>query len=159
MQRTNDGLMVISTLDGKINKTPLSIKTSFSVNMDLCASQGQMTKLGPTQLEAKPRVGLKRLALCVHCFTEEASLHVCWNSVHRGRYWSWSMATKQNGECTRFSWISDSVVLMCQTKASEVFDCLGSSLYLDRGNFYKLRVLRVTPVSVFSFIVPAVQLS
>lgn len=33
----------------------------------------------------------------------------------------------------------------------------GSSLYLDRENFYELRVLRVTLVSVFSFIVPTVQ--
>lgn len=77
MQRTNDGLKVISALDGKINKTPFSIKTSFSLNRDLCASQGQVTKPGPTQLEAKPMVGLKRLALCVHCFTEGALLHVC----------------------------------------------------------------------------------
>lgn len=56
-QRTNDRLKVISALDGKINKTPFSVKMYFGSNMDLCPSQGQMTKPGPTQPEAKPRVG------------------------------------------------------------------------------------------------------
>ena len=65
----------IPDLDGKINKLPFSTASS-SLNMSLCASQGEATKPGPTQLAAKSRGRIGKTCL-LWSFLKARSLAPC----------------------------------------------------------------------------------